>query len=103
MGLPDDCEELMTLRSFRDHYLIGQPGGREQIRLYYEVAPIIVRNIRRQHDREAILQRIYAVTADCVRAIKARGFEEARQRYICMTMELVDRFCPEYASVHLLR
>ena len=30
-GLPDHCEELETLRVFRDEYLAGQPGGRAEI------------------------------------------------------------------------
>ena len=27
MNLPDDCEELMILRKFRDTWLVKQPGG----------------------------------------------------------------------------
>ena len=33
-GLPDHCEELETLRLFRDEYLAGQPGGRAEIEQY---------------------------------------------------------------------
>ena len=33
-GLPDHCEELETLRVFRDEYLAGQPGGRAEIEQY---------------------------------------------------------------------
>ena len=40
-GLPDDCHELQTLRSFRDRYLAHIPGGAELIERYYEVAPAI--------------------------------------------------------------
>lgn len=44
-GLGDDCIELQTLRTFRDEYVKGLPGGQEAIREYYEIAPAIVRAI----------------------------------------------------------
>ena len=40
-GLPDDCEELMTLRIFRDKWLKLQPGGIEEIAEYYSTAPLL--------------------------------------------------------------
>lgn len=44
---PDNCDELETLRAFRDGWMKGQPGGVELIREYYDTAPAIVRAIKR--------------------------------------------------------
>ena len=48
--MPDDCEELQILRSFRDHYLANQPGGMEEIEQYYAIAPRIVASIHQRAD-----------------------------------------------------
>lgn len=48
--MPDDCEELQILRSFRDHYLANQPGGMEEIEQYYAIAPRIVASIHQRVD-----------------------------------------------------
>ena len=45
-GKPDDCYELRLLRTYRDGYLAGTPGGEEMIRKYYDVAPSIVKHIQ---------------------------------------------------------
>lgn len=42
LGLPDDCFELEALRRYRDRVLAVSPGGREDIALYYRVAPCVL-------------------------------------------------------------
>lgn len=44
-GLEDDCDELATLRSFRDHYMAEQPDGEMMIAEYYRDAPSVVASI----------------------------------------------------------
>lgn len=46
LGKSDDCEELTTLRACRDQWLAKQPGGKELIEEYYEIAPGIVRAMK---------------------------------------------------------
>jgi hypothetical protein len=58
-GLSDDCFELSSLRRFRDEVLIDLPGGREDIALYYRVAPAIVERIAASPDRSRALARLY--------------------------------------------
>ena len=41
-GLPDDCYELTTLRSLRDHYMKQSVFGNGLIKIYYETAPAII-------------------------------------------------------------
>lgn len=44
---PDNCDELETLRAFRDGWMARQPDGVELVREYYRTAPAIVRAIER--------------------------------------------------------
>lgn len=44
-GLPDDCSQLETLRSFRDNYVAAQPEGKDLIKEYYVKAPLVVNAI----------------------------------------------------------
>ena len=53
-NLPDDCMELTVLRSFRDGYLVNQPGGKGEVQEYYRTAPKIVEVIDRQNNRDEI-------------------------------------------------
>jgi hypothetical protein len=89
MGKPDHCEELQTLRRFRDEWLAFQPGGQALIERYYEIAPGIVRRLKSSplyaHYCEALWQEYLAPCLDMIR----RGEPEAcKQRYT----EMVERF-----------
>ncbi len=45
LGMPDDCHELTTLRSYRDRHLLATPAGASLVRHYYQIAPLIVQSI----------------------------------------------------------
>lgn len=60
-GLPDDCFELSRLRRFRDDVLIHLPGGKDDIALYYRVAPAIVEAIGASPQRSRELARLYVL------------------------------------------
>jgi hypothetical protein len=55
VGLPDDCFELKSLRSFRDGPLAATAEGRRDIQTYYAVAPRIVAEIRRRGEERRLL------------------------------------------------
>ena len=81
-GLPDHCEELETLRVFRDEYLAGQPGGRAEIEQYYATAPRIVEAINRLPNHLEIWNRVYEEMVEpCIRMIHANQHEQAHQHY----------------------
>ena len=81
-GLPDHCEELQTLRSFRDGYLSQQPGGRAEIAQYYATAPKIVKAINQLPNAMEIWNRIYKeLVKPCVQMIHANQNSEAHQLY----------------------
>ena len=42
LGKSDDCNELSTLRKYRDTWLRNQPNGQKLIAEYYNTAPLIV-------------------------------------------------------------
>lgn len=82
MDLPDNCEELIILRKFRDTWLVKQPGGQAEIREYYRIAPGIVSTIQRREDRQQIFQRIYDdVVCPCVLWIKQKQYHKAWKSY----------------------
>jgi hypothetical protein len=88
MGLPDNCDELTTLRNFRDTYLISKNNGRELIDLYYSNAPQIVASIRKRLDKKLIFKELFGIIANCVNAIKAGDNEYAFQTYCDMVLKL---------------
>jgi len=79
-GLADDCEELQTLRMFRDSYV-----PKDIVDEYYKVAPGIVRKIR-GNSKE--LDYIYEVVLDCVQQIKAGKYNTALITYKNMVVKL---------------
>lgn len=94
-GLPDDCDELETLRAFRDGYLQGREGGEREIRYYYTVAPKIVEAVNKRDDAAQIWHYVYEeLVAPCVRMIKDGQNEEAYELYKNYTMLLEQEFIP---------
>jgi len=77
-GLPDDCEELQTLRKFRDEYVPAV-----LVVEYYKTAPNIVPLLT---DKQ--LEYIYGVIKNCVKDIKEGKKESALNRYTNMVAEL---------------
>ena len=87
-GLPDDCEELQTLRAFRDEYIRKQPYGEELIRLYYDDAPYMVEEIKKRADSAKILEMIYESVCEIVEQIRKGEKEKAVTGYCLMTWKI---------------
>ena len=93
-GLPDDCYELETLRSYRDNWLSKQEEGSVLIKKYYEIAPKIVSIINEQEDRKNIYDLIYdRMVKPCVDLIEREKYIEAKELYKSMTEELEEKYC----------
>lgn len=89
IGLADDCIELMTLRRFRDNWLVNQPGGREQIEEYYRIAPVIVDAIYNVANCDKVLRDLYnEMIVPCVIEIEAGRLNSARKLYEDWTLRL---------------
>ena len=79
-GLPDNCDELVTLRDFRDTFV-----PRNLVEEYYRIAPNIVVKIE---GNEEALEHVYLVVQQCVKDIKEDRKEEALKNYRNMVEEL---------------
>ena len=92
-GLPDDCEELTTLRNFRDTYMRNQPGGEADIKEYYRIAPGIVSAINQRLDADNIWKRIYEeLIVKCVEMIKAGEYASTYELYKGYTIRLQEMY-----------
>lgn len=59
LGKPDDCEELIAFRKFRDNYLAKTPNGKATIDEYYAIAPDIISRIDKYENSNAIYNKIW--------------------------------------------
>lgn len=87
----DNCEELETLRAFRDNYLLSTPSGQDLIKQYYEIAPKIVEKINASEKKGEYYQYIYSIIEICIKLINEYKYEYAQNEYINMTKYLVDK------------
>ncbi|GEM_PF-4994236 len=59
LGKPDNCEEIMLLKEYRDTWLVHQKQGKELIEIYYALAPAIVKRIEEEEDWNEVYKGIY--------------------------------------------
>lgn len=84
----DNCYELIVLRWFRDNFVF-----KEDIKHYYETAPIIVSSINEEEKADLIYDYIYDNVVDyCVRQIEKGNYEEAYSRYKNSVLVLEEQF-----------
>lgn len=89
LGLPDDCDELETLRRYRDDVLARTREGRRDIETYYRQAPEIVRQIEALASRKQIYSVIYsAYLLPAVQLIQAGDNEKAYRVYKALVADL---------------
>ena len=87
-GFDDNCHELNVLRWFRDNFV-----SKEDIKLYYEVAPIIVKNVESLDDNGKIYEYIYNhIVEACVKAIEDGNYDFAYNRYKSSVLALKEQF-----------
>ena len=84
-GLSDDCEELTTLREFRDQVLINMPDGKDIINTYYEEAPRIVKQIDLSSKKDELYEFIYEKIQSIINKINLKLYEQAVIEYLYMT------------------
>lgn len=87
MGKADDCDELTTLRAFRDTWL--KENHPEDIQAYYDTAPVILDSISKLPTAEEILKEVYSCyILPAVQAVKEGKNEEAYIIYRSMVLML---------------
>ena len=93
MGLPDDCEELTLLRSFRDKWLKAQEFGESDIAEYYDCAPKICSVINTSERAKEVYQEIYdAYILPCIAFIKKMEYLACYNLYKSMVRDLKSRY-----------
>jgi len=84
----DKCYELETLRWFRDKYV-----SKEDIKHYYETAPIIVEGINKNQYCKEMYNGIYnSVVEPCVKDIEQQNYQSAYDRYKNSILILEEQF-----------
>lgn len=95
----DSCNELMTLRWFRDNFV-----SMDDIKHYYNIAPIIVNRINSVPDNNKIYTWIYEyVVCPCVIAIQQENYEFAYNRYKNSVLALEEQFVKSLPKQELLK
>ena len=88
MGLEDDCDELQTLRWFRDNVMPKFPRGKWNIKVYYNVAPYVVKSLDTKEDADRIYRSLYnGFIYPAVQYVKHKAYEKAYQTYKDMFIE----------------
>lgn len=86
-GLPDDCEELKTLRKYRDEVLVKGEKGKQAVKIYYKLAPLIVKKISEfeRDKQEYIYTIVYQQIKKTIVFIREGAYKEAYNSYMVMT------------------
>lgn len=95
----DNCYELTVLRWFRDNFV-----SKEDIKHYYEIAPIIVETINQEEKFNIIYDYIYDNIVDyCVEQIEQGNYEKAYTRYKSSVVTLEEQFARRPLTSRLVR
>jgi hypothetical protein len=95
-GRGNKCDELQTLRRFRDEYLLGSGDSSRiaDVEEYYRIAPGVYLWIQGRPDSEAVWNHLNLVVDEAVRFIKLDRHHEAYQLYKRHVLELIPCLAP---------
>ena len=95
----DNCYELTVLRWFRDNFV-----SKEDIKHYYEIAPIIVESINNEEKSIIIYDYIYDNIIDyCIEQIEQGNYDKAYSRYKNSILVLEEQFAKPMLEQRLVR
>ncbi len=83
LGLSDDCEQLTTLRQFRDTYIL-QSGAKERLKeldQYYFAASLLVDWIEQRSDSDKIWTKVGKSINLALKAISEERYDDAYRIY----------------------
>jgi hypothetical protein len=91
--LPDDCDELQTLRSLRDNYMSKTKEGQSLIQQYRAVAPGIVYSINQCDNKHEIYEYMYRnMISPCVQLVKEGQLQQATDHYLFFVKALKEKY-----------
>ncbi len=93
LNKPDDCEELLAFKAYRDNHLVYETDGRKLIREYYRIAPGIVRIIDGMEKSLEFYQNLweqYIIVG--YKYLQENNLAKAKETYINMVLHLCNLF-----------
>lgn len=92
--LPDDCDELQTLRMLRDNYMSKTQEGQSLIRQYIAIAPGIVHSINQCENKSEIYEYMYQhMIMPSVHLVRQGEWQEATDHYMIFVKALKEKYC----------
>jgi hypothetical protein len=80
--LPDNCYELVTLRGFRDNYIVSIPEGKKWVQSYYNSAPNLVKRINNYENSKDIYNYIYDnLVTKSLELVESKNYDDAFHFY----------------------
>ena len=93
LNKPDDCDELMTMRWYRDKLKAEDPVMAELIKEYYRVAPLVVKKIDETSEAPMVYRQLWDNSVSKIyQDIKAKEYYQAKLQYMSMLEELCMRY-----------
>jgi hypothetical protein len=91
-SLSDDAYELMTLRTFRDNYMLKSAEGKILVKQYYSIAPLIVSRIKKDKEHRSVYQYIYHCIQKACSEIEQQHYRIAQQTYMALVNHLSEKY-----------
>ena len=93
LGKEDDCEELETLRAFRDGYMKNDDRYETLLEDYDRIGPVVSEKIMNDENKVQIAAIMKGWYVDRALVLISQGeFEEAVATYMRMTLDLLDNY-----------
>lgn len=93
LGKPDECEELVEFKKYRDSYLINEKDGKQLIREYYRVAPEILKKIDEEVESKQVYEKMYE---DYISVgygyLLEKDNKKAKEIYMKMVVDLCEKY-----------
>lgn len=93
LGKPDDCDELMTMRRYRDELKAEDKDMALLIDEYYRVAPLLVEKIDKSKESKRIYTELWKSSISMIyENIKQGDTRKAKLQYI----DMLEKLCVDY-------
>lgn len=93
-GLPDNCDELETLRSLRENFMRNTDQGKELLKEYLLLGPAVVASVSECENRSAIYDYLYQhMIMPAVDMIKNGDHQKAVDWYEGFSRQLKKNYC----------
>ena len=93
LNKPDDCDELMTMRWYRDKLKSEDPDMAALISEYYRTAPLVVKKIDNDSDASLVYRQLWEDSISKIyHSLKKKEYRDATLRYV----DMFEGLCRKY-------